>query len=109
MNLEEISTTQLRREIESRKQQKKEKRSIEFSKFMLLLILCSVFFVILFSAYEMHRTADLDSLPTLIASTLSFGGISSAFYAWKARGENISKSNERIEIMRMENDFRDSV
>ncbi|MDO4721453.1 MAG: hypothetical protein Q4A78_12375 [Peptostreptococcaceae bacterium] len=106
MDLKEVSISELKNEIESRKQ---EKRSIEFSKLMLLLILLSVFFVILFSAYEMHRTGDLDSLPTLIASTLSFGGVSSAFYAWKARGENISKSNERIETLRMENDFRGSV
>lgn len=109
MDLKEVSISELKSEIESRKQEKREKRSIEFSKFMLLLILFFVFFVILFSAYEMHRTGDLDSLPTLIASVLSFGGVSSAFYAWKARGENISKSNERIEIMRIGNDFRDSV
>lgn len=106
MNLKDISVAELKSELESRKQ---EKRSIEFSKLMLLLILCSVFFVIAFSAYEMHRTGDLDSMPTLIASTLSFGGVSSAFYAWKARGENISKSNERIETLRIESDFREAV
>lgn len=102
MDLKEVSISELKSEIESRKQEKREKRSIEFSKFMLLLILFFVFFVILFSAYEMHRTLDLSALPTLITTVAGFGGVSAGFYSWKARAENLSKSQERIENMRME-------
>ncbi|MDO4720978.1 MAG: hypothetical protein Q4A78_09990 [Peptostreptococcaceae bacterium] len=99
MDLKDVSISELKSELESRRQ---EKRSIEFSKFMLLLILLSVFFVIVFSAYEMHRTLDLSALPTLITTVAGFGGVSAGFYSWKARAENLSKSQERIESMRME-------
>ncbi|MBM7592238.1 hypothetical protein [Brevibacillus fulvus] len=72
------------------------KKTWEFSKLVLALVMATYFFGVLFGAYIVYRsTADPG---TTLASLLTFIGgptaVAIPFYLWKAKNENMQKHGE---------------
>lgn len=78
---------------QERKQEKeKEKRSVEFSKAVMMFVSIMAFTVLTLGCWKFFKYGNLDhNYVNWASAVLAWSGVSFAFYAWKARGENISK------------------
>ena len=72
------------------------KKFTSMSKLLGFIIIVIVVIVICYSMYEMHRSQDLSSLPTLIGGVLAMLGSYIGFYINMAKAEHIEDKKNQI-------------
>lgn len=75
---------------------KKPKRFTAMSKLIGIIVILIVIVVIAYSMFEMHKTQDLSSLPTLIGGVLAILGSYIGFYINMAKAEHIEDKKNQI-------------